>query len=175
MPSGCFTRPACLQICAAISLCGRPAAENSGIFCPLAIEFMTSMVEIPVWIISSGYVLSLGLMGIPWMSKKASARTSGPSSIGFPLPLKMRPSMSLDTGVFRISPVNVHDVCLLSIPLVPSKTWTTAFSPSTSRTWPLRMVPSPSLRLTISANFGFFTRSRTTKGPLTPLTVLYSR
>ena len=34
---------------------GRPAAEKMGIFWPRAIEFITSMVEIPVWIISSGY------------------------------------------------------------------------------------------------------------------------
>lgn len=45
--SPCFTRPACRQICAAMSLCGRPAAEKSGIFCPRAMEFMTSMVEMP--------------------------------------------------------------------------------------------------------------------------------
>ena len=32
----CLTRPACRQICAAISLCGRPAAEKRGIFCPRA-------------------------------------------------------------------------------------------------------------------------------------------
>lgn len=31
-----------------------PAAEKSGIFCPRAIEFITSIVEMPVWIISSG-------------------------------------------------------------------------------------------------------------------------
>ena len=37
------TRPACRQICAPISLCGNPAAEKSGIFCPRAIEFITSM------------------------------------------------------------------------------------------------------------------------------------
>ena len=42
------------QICAAISLCGRPAAEKSGIFCPRATEFIVSIVEMPVWIISSG-------------------------------------------------------------------------------------------------------------------------
>lgn len=46
--------PTCLQICAAISLCGRPLAEKMGIFCPLAMEFITSMAEIPVWTISSG-------------------------------------------------------------------------------------------------------------------------
>ena len=38
------------------SLCGRPAAEKMGIFWPRAIEFMVSIVEIPVWIISSGYM-----------------------------------------------------------------------------------------------------------------------
>jgi len=31
-----------------------PAAEKRGIFWPLAMEFMTSIVEMPVWIISSG-------------------------------------------------------------------------------------------------------------------------
>lgn len=31
-----------------------PAAENRGIFYPRAMEFMTSTVEMPVWIISSG-------------------------------------------------------------------------------------------------------------------------
>lgn len=37
-----------------ISLCGRPFAENKGIFWPLAIEFIVSMAEIPVYIISRG-------------------------------------------------------------------------------------------------------------------------
>jgi hypothetical protein len=32
-------------------------------------EFMVSMVEIPVWIISSGYVRSEGLMEAPVMSR----------------------------------------------------------------------------------------------------------
>ena len=36
------------------SLWGRPAAEKMGIFWPLAIEFIPSIAEIPVWIISSG-------------------------------------------------------------------------------------------------------------------------
>ena len=43
----CLTRPACRQIWAAMSLWGNPAAENKGIFCPRAIEFMVSMVEMP--------------------------------------------------------------------------------------------------------------------------------
>ena len=45
------------------SLCGRPAAEKMGIFCPLAILFMASMAEMPVWIISSGYIRDHGLIG----------------------------------------------------------------------------------------------------------------
>jgi hypothetical protein len=49
------TRPACLQIWAAISLWGRPEEEKMGIFWPRAIEFIVSMAEIPVEIISSGY------------------------------------------------------------------------------------------------------------------------
>ena len=36
------------------SLWGSPAAEKMGIFCPRAILFIVSIVEIPVWIISSG-------------------------------------------------------------------------------------------------------------------------
>jgi hypothetical protein len=47
------------------SLWGRPAAEKIGIFCPRAMEFITSMVDIPVWIISSGYMREYGFMGDP--------------------------------------------------------------------------------------------------------------
>jgi hypothetical protein len=49
------TRLACLQIWAAISLWGRPDEEKMGIFWPRAMEFIVSMAEIPVEIISSGY------------------------------------------------------------------------------------------------------------------------
>ncbi len=38
------------------SLWGSPAAEKIGIFCPLAMLFMPSMAEMPVWIISSGQI-----------------------------------------------------------------------------------------------------------------------
>mmetsp|Transcript_17087 Transcript_17087/g.55789 ORF Transcript_17087/g.55789 Transcript_17087/m.55789 type:complete len:225 (-) Transcript_17087:125-799(-) len=164
----CLTRPACRQICAAISLCGRPAAENRGIFWPRATEFMQSMVEMPVWIISSGYVRTCGLMGMPLMSRYSSASTGGPLSMGLPEPLKMRPSMSSDTGVVKMLPVNSMEVRRLSMPAVPSNTWTTALVPWTSSTWPERCVPSASVKLTISANIGLRTFSRMTSGPLTP-------
>lgn len=57
------TKPACRQICAAISLCGRPAAEKMGIFWPRAMEFMVSMAEMPVEIISSGVDARVGVDG----------------------------------------------------------------------------------------------------------------
>lgn len=37
----------------------------------------------------------------PEMSKYASGKIGGPLSMGFPEPLKMRPSMSSETGVFK--------------------------------------------------------------------------
>ena len=69
-----------------------------------------------------------------WISKKSSAMTLGPLSMGFPDPLKILPSMSSDTGVRRMSPVNSQVVFWASMPEVPSKTWTTALDPVTSRT-----------------------------------------
>ena len=44
----------CILYTGLTSLCGRPAAEKMGIFCPLAMLFIVSMADIPVWIISSG-------------------------------------------------------------------------------------------------------------------------
>ena len=94
-------------------------------------------------------------------SKWRGGRTAGADlaasrtlSIGLPEPLKMRPSMSSDTGVVRILPENSTEVLVLSIPEVPSNTCTTAFDPATSSTWPERCVPSPSVKFTISANRG---------------------
>ena len=60
-----------------MSLWGSPAAEKRGIFWPRAMEFMVSIVEMPVWIISSGYVRSAGLMDAPVMSTNCSASTGG--------------------------------------------------------------------------------------------------
>ena len=44
------------------------------------------------------------------------------------------PNMSSDMGIFNTSPVNWQWVCLLSMPDVPSKTWTTALLPLISKT-----------------------------------------
>mmetsp|Transcript_15425 Transcript_15425/g.43831 ORF Transcript_15425/g.43831 Transcript_15425/m.43831 type:complete len:232 (+) Transcript_15425:292-987(+) len=145
-----LTREACRHTCAAISLCGRPAAENSGSFCPRTTEFIVSMALMPVWIISLGYTRDLGLRGAPLMSRKSSASTAGPLSIGFPEPLKARPRRSSEIGILRVSPVNSMWQFLLSILLVPSKTCTTAFFLFTSRIWPCRTDPSDRLTFTIS-------------------------
>ena len=57
-----------------------------------------------------------------WMSRKSSAKTEGPLSMALPEPLKTRPSMSSETAIRRISPVNSQVVCLASMPEVPSNT-----------------------------------------------------
>lgn len=133
------------------------------------------------------------------MSRKSSARTGGPWSIGWPWPLNWRPSISVEMGILSTSPVNSQCVCVLSMSAVPSKiyavkhnhrggevirrlvnhhshsaaiknkgniatrafilsalaasllTWTTAFLPAISSTWPFLFWPLPSFTLTISA------------------------
>lgn len=102
----CLTNDAYRQIYAPISLCGRPLAEKSGIFYPLAIEFITSIEEIPVYIISYGYILLYGFIGIPYISKNSSANIYGPLSIGTPEPLNTLPNISSEIGIFNTSPVN---------------------------------------------------------------------
>mmetsp|Transcript_34594 Transcript_34594/g.98807 ORF Transcript_34594/g.98807 Transcript_34594/m.98807 type:complete len:204 (+) Transcript_34594:206-817(+) len=145
-----LTSEACRQTCAAISLCGRPAAEKSGSFWPRTTEFMVSMALMPVWIISLGYTRDLGFSGAPLMSRKSSARTTGPLSMGLPEPLKARPMRSSEIGILSVSPVNSMWQFLLSMLLVPSKTCTMARFLLTSRIWPCRTEPSERLTLTIS-------------------------
>src|SRR5207249_2135728 len=99
----------------------------------------------------------------------------GPPSVGRPLPSNIRPSMSCETGSLTVSPVKRMLVDAMSSPLVPSKTWTTATPPPTSRTWPLRSSP---LGVLIFASSPYPTpRTDSTKisGPDISLTVLYSR
>jgi len=166
-----LTKLACLQICAPMSLWGKPYALKRGIFWPLTILFIVSMAEMPVCNISLGYSLWVGLIGSPMMSSYSSAKIGGPLSIGLPEPLKVRPSISQEIGILSTSPVNSQNVSRLSMPLVPSNIWTIAFLPLISSTCPLRLVPSPSVTFTISAYLGNFTSSRMTKGPSTPINV----
>jgi hypothetical protein len=43
--------------------------------------------------------------------------------MGLPDPLNTRPSISSETGICRVLPVNLTCVCFASIPEVPSKTY----------------------------------------------------
>ena len=164
---------ACLAIWSATSLWGRPDAEKIGSFCPLTRVFIPSMVEIPVWMKSEGLSLAHGLMAAPLMSSFFSGVMAGPPSRGCPDPDRTRPIMSLDTGIFIVSPRNLT-VASLSIPEVPSKIWTQTKSSEESRTCPLFMVPSESLTLTSSSYPMGSVFSTKTRGPSIRVTVLYS-
>mmetsp|Transcript_65896 Transcript_65896/g.190923 ORF Transcript_65896/g.190923 Transcript_65896/m.190923 type:complete len:204 (-) Transcript_65896:201-812(-) len=145
-----LTREAWRHTCAAISLCGRPAAEKSGNFWPRTTEFIVSMALMPVWIISFGYTRDFGFNGAPLMSRNSSASTAGPLSMGLPEPLKARPIRSSEIGIFSVSPVNSMWQFLLSILLVPSNTWTMAFFLFTSKICPCLTDPSAKFTFTIS-------------------------
>jgi len=100
-----------------------------------------SIVEIPVWMKSAGMPRAYGLMAAPVMSRRFSGTISGPPSIGLPPPDRIRPSISLPTGILMVSPVKRTPLSL-PIPVVVSKTWTTTRSSLVSRTWPRLIVPS---------------------------------
>lgn len=107
------------------------------------------MVEIPVWMNSRGLARAQGLIAEPVMSMRSSGMIRGPPSMGAPDPSKMRPRMSGETESLMVSPRKVTPEAL-SMPAVPSKTWTTTMSPLVSRTWPRRMLPSGSWMRTTS-------------------------
>ena len=132
---------ACLAIWAANSLWGKPEPEKIGSFWPLTKVFIPSMVEIPVWINSSGNSREAGFIGLPLISNSSSGIISGPPSIGLPIPLNIRPIISLDTPILAVWPVNLALVFLVFKSVVPSNTWITATSSVTSRTCPLLFSP----------------------------------
>lgn len=66
---------------------------------------------------------AFGLSGLPLIGRYSSAMTFGPLSIGLPQPLKARPMRSCEIGIFMVSPVNSTWQSRLSMPLVPSKTY----------------------------------------------------
>ncbi len=92
--------------CFASSLCGRPEPEKIGSFWPFTNVFVTSIVDTPVCMKSSGSSRENGFMASPWMSRSSSGITSGPPSIGSPVPSRTRPSRSSVTGIFTDSPRN---------------------------------------------------------------------
>src|SRR3989442_5128943 len=99
----------------------------------------------------------------------------GPPSVGRPLPSKILPSMSCETGSLTVSPVKRTVVAETSSPDVPSKIWTTATPPPTSSTCPLRSSPLGVLILASSPYPTPLTCSTKMRGPDISRTVLYSR
>src|SRR3989475_10263206 len=124
---------------------------------------------------SRGYSRANGLMGLPFTSRYSSGIILGPPSVGRPLPSKILPSMSCETGSLTVSPVKRMLVDAISSPLVPSKTWTSATPPPTSRTCPLRSSPLGVLILASSPYPTPRTDSTKIRGPDISRTVLYSR
>ena len=110
---------ACLAIWRAKSLWGNPDPEKIGSFCPLTRVFIQSIVEIPVWMKSDGLSLAQGLIAAPTISSFFSGVIAGPPSRGSPAPVRILPSISLETGIFIVSPRKRTDASL-SIPVVPS-------------------------------------------------------
>src|SRR2546427_1542460 len=98
----------------------------------------------------------------------------GPPSVGRPLPSKILPSMSCDTGSLTVSPVKRTVVAETSSPDVPSKIWTTATPPPTSRTCPRLSSPLGVLILASSPYPTPLTASTNISGPEISLIVLYS-
>ena len=143
------TTLACRAIWSAISLCGSPDPEKMGSFWPRTSVFIKSMLEIPVWMKSWGDARENGLMAAPPMSSRFSGMMSGPPSMGFPAPLMMRPTMSLETASLSVVPRNFTTLWV-SMPCVPSKTCTTTTSSEVSSTCPVRTSPLDKVIFTIS-------------------------
>ena len=133
---------ACRAICAAISLAGRPAPEKIGSFWPRTSVFITSMVEMPVWMNSAGFARATGLIGAPRIGRRFSGMIGGRPSIGSPSPLNRRPIISRLTPILATSSRRLSEVLARSMPRVSSNTWITALRSETSMTCPPRMLPS---------------------------------
>src|SRR5947209_3910326 len=167
------TTLACRAICSATSLCGWPAPENRGSFCPRTRVFRPSIVEMPVWMNSAGCSREYGLIAQPVMSTLFSGTIGGPPSIGSPAPLRIRPSMSRETFSLIVSPRN-FTVDWRSIPAVPSNTWTTTMSFEESRTWPRFRIPSGRFTSTSSPYPTHSVFSTKIRGPAISVIVRYS-
>src|SRR5438128_10497288 len=167
------TTLACRAICSATSLCGSPAPENSGSFCPRTRVFRPSIVEMPVWMNSAACAREYGLIAAPVISTRFSGTIGGPPSIGSPAPLRMRPSISRDTFSLIVSPRN-FTVDWRSIPAVPSNTWTTTMSFEESRTCPRFRVPSGRFTSTSSPYPTHSVFSTKISGPAISVIVRYS-
>jgi len=109
-----------------------------------------SMVEMPVWMNSSGLRRATGLMGAPPIGRRLSATTGGSPSMGLPAPSKRRPIISRATPRRATFSTRLTVVLERSMPEVSSKTCRTVYSFETSITWPPRSRPWPSTMRTIA-------------------------
>ena len=107
------------------------------------------MAETPVSTGSAGGSRRVGLSGLAVDRGRRRARaTGGPPSTGSPRPLQTRPSQPGPTGMRSGSPANDDPGAAPSrCRSVPSSTWTTARSRSTSRTRPCRTSPRVACRI----------------------------
>ena len=162
-------------ICAASCECGRPEPEKIGSFWPRTSVKLPSMAEMPVWMNSDGKSRLNGLIGDPEMSRKASGTISPESSIGSPMPLRMRPSISRVTRTRMLLPRKRTVASPVPMPCDDSKSCTRARPVDASRTWPRRMLPSASSTSASSPNLTSSILSTISSGPSSPSTVRYSR
>ncbi len=129
----------CRRTCAAISLPGRPAPENTGSFWPRTRVLNPSMADTPVWMNERGFSREMGLMGTPETGRTWSARTRGkPVPAAAPEPSRILPMRSSETPRRASRSTSEMVVAATSRPMVSSKTWTTVMSSETSMTWPFR-------------------------------------
>ncbi len=108
------------------------------------------------------------------MSSRFSGMIRGPSSLGLPMPSKMRPSISKETPSSKVRPRKRTLLPWRFIPAEPSKSWIKALVPSASRTRPRRRSPVERRISTSSSNLTFSTPSTSIKGPATSRMVIYS-
>ena len=117
-----------------------PATEKTGSFCPRTRVVSASIADTPVSTGSAGGSRMRRVERAAGDRRAARApSTGGPPSIGSPRPLQTRPSQPAPTGIRSGSPGERDRVRRRGrMPSVPSSTWTTARSRSTSRTSPCR-------------------------------------
>jgi hypothetical protein len=170
-------RPLCWYAMLRISSCTItvlpvPAPPNSPIFEPLAKVQIKSMTLIPVSRISTLACCSDTGGAGRWMGHRVTPSGAGSSSIGAPITLNMRPSVSTPTGTEIGPPVALagsprRKPSVASIAMV--RTTLSPIAPSTSRT---TMRPSPVLTSSASNSSGCSPggNSTSTTAPMTWLT-----
>ena len=115
-----------------------------------------------------------GFRGSP-LTSRFSCVTIGPrSSIGCPIPLNVRPSISGESAISIGCPVSLVCVFFKDMLSDPSKTWITALSSYNSIIRPILRSEPLTTNSTISSKKAPCTPSRAIRGPLMLLSPKYS-